>query len=30
MITPEQFGELMQRDYAKYGKIIKAANIKVD
>ena len=29
-ITPEQFGELMQRDYAKYGKIIKAANIKVD
>ncbi len=29
-ISPEQFGEVMQRDYAKYGKIIKAANIKVD
>ena len=29
-ITPEQFGEVMQRDYAKYGKLIKAANLKVD
>ena len=29
-ISPEQFGEVMQRDYAKYGKIIKAANIRVD
>ncbi len=29
-ISPEQFGEVLQRDYAKYGKIIKAANIKVD
>jgi tripartite-type tricarboxylate transporter receptor subunit TctC len=28
--SPEQFGEVMQRDYAKYGRIIKAANIKVD
>ncbi|MBL8381470.1 MAG: tripartite tricarboxylate transporter substrate binding protein [Burkholderiales bacterium] len=28
--TPEQFGEVMQRDYAKYGRIIRAANIKVD
>ena len=29
-VTPEQFGELMQRDHAKYGRLIKAANIKVD
>ena len=29
-ITPEQFGEVMQGDYVKYGRIIKAANIKVD
>ena len=29
-ITPEQFGEVMQRDHAKYGKLIRAANIKVD
>ena len=29
-ITPEQFGEVMQRDFVKYGKLIKAANIKVD
>jgi tripartite-type tricarboxylate transporter receptor subunit TctC len=28
--SPEQFGELMQRDFVKYGRIIKAANIKVD
>ena len=29
-ISPEQFGEVMQRDYVKYGKIIRAANIKID
>jgi tripartite-type tricarboxylate transporter receptor subunit TctC len=29
-LSPEQFGEVLQRDYAKYGKIIRAANIKVD
>ena len=29
-LTPEQFGEMMQRDYVKYGKVIRAANIKVD
>ena len=29
-ISPEQFGEVMQRDYVKYGRIIRAANIKVD
>jgi tripartite-type tricarboxylate transporter receptor subunit TctC len=29
-LTPEQFGEMMQRDYVKYGRIIRAANIKVD
>ena len=29
-INPEQFGEVMQRDHAKYGKLIRAANIKVD
>ena len=28
--SPEQFAEVMQRDYVKYGKIIRAANIKVD
>jgi tripartite-type tricarboxylate transporter receptor subunit TctC len=28
--TPEQFAEVMRRDYEKYGRIIKAANIKVD
>ncbi len=28
--TPEQFGELMKVDRAKYGKVIKAANIKLD
>jgi tripartite-type tricarboxylate transporter receptor subunit TctC len=28
--SPEQFGELMARDHAKYGRIIRAANIKVD
>jgi len=28
--TPEQFGELMKADMAKYGKVIKAANIKLD
>ena len=29
-ISPEQFGETMQRDFVKYGRIIRAANIKVD
>ncbi len=28
--TPEQFGELMKADRAKYAKVIKAANIKLD
>lgn len=28
--SPEQFAEVMQRDYVKYGRIIRAANIKVD
>ena len=28
--TPEQFGELMKADMAKYAKVIKAANIKLD
>jgi tripartite-type tricarboxylate transporter receptor subunit TctC len=28
--TPEQFGALMRADYALYGKIIKAANIKLE
>ena len=29
-MSSEQFGQLMAKDYVKYGKIIKAANIKVD
>ncbi|MFN0163656.1 MAG: Bug family tripartite tricarboxylate transporter substrate binding protein [Burkholderiales bacterium] len=28
--TPEAFTEVLRRDYEKYGRIIKAANIKVD
>jgi tripartite-type tricarboxylate transporter receptor subunit TctC len=28
--TPEQFGALLKADYALYGKIIKAANIKLE
>lgn len=28
--TPEQFLALMEADYAKYGKVIKAANIKLN
>jgi tripartite-type tricarboxylate transporter receptor subunit TctC len=28
--TPEQFGEALQRDYLKYGKIIRASNFKTD
>jgi tripartite-type tricarboxylate transporter receptor subunit TctC len=29
-LSPEQFGEMMQRDYVKYGNLIRASNIKVD
>lgn len=28
--TPEQFGELMRNDLAKFGRVIKTANIKVE
>ena len=28
--TPVQFAELMKADGARYGKIIKAANIKLE
>ena len=28
--TPEQFGALIETDRAMYGKVIKAANIKID
>ena len=28
--TPEAFGALMRRDYERFGRIIRAANIKVD
>ena len=28
--TPEQFSTLLRADFAKYGRIIKAANIKLD
>jgi tripartite-type tricarboxylate transporter receptor subunit TctC len=28
--TPEQFGALLKSDLALYGKIIKAANIKLE
>lgn len=28
--TPEQFAEMMKADAAKYGRIIKAANIRID
>lgn len=27
---PEQFAEVLKRDYEKYGRLIRAANIKVD
>ena len=29
-LTPEQFGEMMRRDYVKYGNLIRASGIKVD
>lgn len=29
-MTPEQYGQVLQRDYAKYGKLIKSSNFKVD
>jgi tripartite-type tricarboxylate transporter receptor subunit TctC len=29
-LSPEQFGDVLQRDYVKYGKVIKAANFKAD
>ena len=28
--TPEQFGELLRSDFARYAQIVKAANIKVE
>lgn len=28
--TPENFGEILRRDYAKYGRIIRDANIKAE
>ena len=28
--TPEQFGALMKADYARYAKVIKTANIKLE
>ncbi len=28
--SPEQFGALLRTDLAKYAKVIKAANIKVE
>jgi tripartite-type tricarboxylate transporter receptor subunit TctC len=28
--TPEQFGEQMKSDLAKYGPVVKAAGIKAD
>ena len=27
---PDQFAALMKEDYSEYGRIIKAANIKID
>jgi tripartite-type tricarboxylate transporter receptor subunit TctC len=29
-MTTDQFGQILQRDFAKYGKLIKASNFKVD
>jgi len=29
-MSPDQFGQILQRDYAKYGKLIKSSNFKVD
>ena len=29
-MTPEQFAALMKTDFAKYGNIIRTANIKPD
>jgi len=29
-LNPDQFGEMMQRDFVKYGQIIRAAKITVD
>jgi tripartite-type tricarboxylate transporter receptor subunit TctC len=28
--TPEQFAELMRSDYEKYGRLVKAANIRTE
>ena len=28
--TPDQFGALMKADMARWGKVIKTANIKLD
>ena len=28
--TPEEFAALIQRDYDKYGKIVKEVGVKVD
>jgi tripartite-type tricarboxylate transporter receptor subunit TctC len=29
-MSPDQFGQILQRDYAKYGKLIKSSNFKID
>ena len=29
-MTPDQYGQILQRDFAKYGKLIKSSNFKVD
>jgi tripartite-type tricarboxylate transporter receptor subunit TctC len=28
--TPEEFGAVLQRDYERYGRVIRAANIRAD
>jgi hypothetical protein len=29
-MSTDQFGQILQRDFAKYGKLIKSSNFKVD
>jgi tripartite-type tricarboxylate transporter receptor subunit TctC len=29
-MSPDQFGQILQRDHAKYGKLIKSSNFKID
>jgi tripartite-type tricarboxylate transporter receptor subunit TctC len=29
-MSPDQYGQVLQRDFAKYGKLIKSSNFKVD